>query len=262
MFFLRKYNPTSPGRRHRIVGLQFNFLKNQKFIFFLSKKYQHSGRNNLGLITVRHKGGGTNKQQFVFVDRIRLTYMLISVIVGIYKQKKNMCFFGLLRFSNGVYSYILLAHELKISWLLPESHFLVPIVDLPIGVLCFFLETNIKYIFFNICNRFSKKSLYARAAGSFCRFIYRNIERNFLRITLPSKKPKNITQSYIATVGRASNIFAYKFRTGKSGINRNLGIRPTVRGVAMNAVDHPNGGRTKTNKPEKNPWGNIAKYSK
>lgn len=265
MFSLRQYNPSSPGSRHRVVGLQTNFKKSQKFLLFLNKKKQCSGRNNSGRITFRHRGGGLNKQRVVSVDRIRLRVMLISLIAGIYKQKWNMCFFGLLRYSNGIYTYILLPDQLSVGDHISVSKFLLPLEKLPIGVLSFFLELNIKYIFFNLCSILQKKSLYARAAGTYCRFIFRNTQRHFIRILLPSKKPKNISSSlstYVATVGRASNIYAYRFVTGKSGVNRNLGFRPIVRGVAMNAVDHPNGGRTKTNKPEKTPWGKVAKKSK
>lgn len=87
MFSLRQYNPSSPGSRHRVVGLQTNFKKSQKFLLFLNKKKQCSGRNNSGRITFRHRGGGLNKQRVVSVDRIRLRVMLISLIAGIYKQK-------------------------------------------------------------------------------------------------------------------------------------------------------------------------------
>lgn len=253
MFFLRKYKPRSPGTRNRIVSLQFDFLKKQKFLFFFKLKYNCSGRNSSGRITIRHKSGGSTRKRLLIIDRIRLDLVLMFIILGVYKQKPNMCHYGLIRYSNGVYSYIPLAHKLKITSILPESNLLVKHLKIPVGVLCFFLEPHITYVFFNICSISPRKSLYARAAGTFCKFILRNLERNILKIILPSKKVKLLTINYFATVGRASNIYAYKFRTGKAGVSRNLGIRPTTRGVAMNAFDHPNGGRTKTNKPEKTP---------
>lgn len=221
MFFLRKYKPRSPGTRNRIVSLQFDYLKKQKFPFFLKLKHSCAGRNNSGRITIRHRSGGLTRKRLVLVDRIRLDLVLMALLLGVYKQKPNMCHYGLIRYSNGVYSYIPLAHTLKITTILPESNFLLKNFAIPTGVLCFFLEPHITYVFFNVCSLFPRKSIYARAAGTFCTFILRNVERNLLKIVLPSKKIKLLTINYFATVGRASNIYAYKFRTGKSGITRN-----------------------------------------
>lgn len=262
MFFLRKYKPRSPGVRHRIVGLQVDNLKKQKHFFFYKARYNCSGRNKSGQITIRHRSRVLHRKPLLWVDRLRSIIVLISVILGIFKQKPNMCFFGLIKYSSGIYSYIPLAHDVKISQFLSDSNFLSLNFILPLGVLCFFLETHVTYKFFNLCSYFSKKSIYSRAAGTFCLFILKNLERNILKIILPSQKVKYLTIDYYATVGRASNIYAYKFCIGKAGINRRLGKRPTVRGVAMNAVDHPNGGRTKAKKPERTPWGKIAKFSR
>lgn len=253
MFFLRKYKPQTPGTRHRVNNIQFENLKKQKHFFFYKSRYSCAGRNQTGQITVRHKSAVLKRKPLLWVDRIRSEIILISIVLGIYKQKPNMCFFGLIRYSSGIYSYIPLAHDVKISQFLADSHFLSLNFELPLGVLCFFLENHVTYKFFNICSYFYKKSIYAKAAGTFCLFILKNIERNILKIVLPSEQVKFLTIDYFATVGRASNIYAFKFCHGKAGLNRKLGKRPTVRGVAMNAVDHPNGGRTKAKQPERTP---------
>lgn len=262
MFFLKKFKPRTPGTRNRISRVYFEFLKIQKHHFFMKKRYHQSGRNNTGRITTRHKSSYAKNKKIIWVDYLRIKFALISVVLGIFLQKYNMCFFGLVKYSSGGYCYIPLPENIIIGQFINESTYISKNFNLDLGSLCFFLSPHTTFKFFNICHIINKKSIYARSAGSFCIFISKNIERNILKIILPSKKFKKLTLDYFATTGRASNVYSYKIRLTKAGQNRYLGKRPTVRGVAMNAFDHPNGGRTKTNTPEKTPWGKVAKKSK
>ena len=262
MSYLQYFKPRTPSLRHKVGVIRVDFLKNQKHFSLLTPKSSFSGRNNSGRITVRHRSGSWKNKRLVIVDRLRLKIILAALLVGIFKQKSNMSFFGLIKYSNGAYSYIPLAHEVKLNTLIKESSFLTKRAKLPLGSLEYFLSRHVTHRFFNLCSLNKKRSIYARAAGTFCTFIKKNVEKNILKIILPSGQYKILTADYYATVGRASNIFAYKLVPGKAGSNRRGGIRPTVRGVAMNPIDHPNGGRTKTNQPEKNPWGKIARKSK
>jgi large subunit ribosomal protein L2 len=112
---------------------------------------------------------------------------------------------------------------------------------------------NYNVIFFNLELQPNTGGKYARSAGTFCKLISINLEKNFAKVVLPTGKIKIISIYCLVSLGRASNIFYKNQFISKAGYNRNLGIRPSVRGVAMNPVDHPHGGRTKTNSPEVTP---------
>jgi len=115
-------------------------------------------------------------------------------------------------------------------------------------------------IFFDL-GLYNKKSSYVKASGTFSQIIQINKDLNLILILLPSGKKKYISLDYLCTLGRNNNIFKKFMILGKAGINRISGKNITVRGVAMNPVDHPHGGRTKTNQPEVSPWGWVAKHS-
>ena len=118
---------------------------------------------------------------------------------------------------------------------------------------------NYNVIFFNLELQPNTGSKYSRSAGTFCKLISINLDKNYAKIVLPTGKIKIISIYCLVSLGRSSNIFYKNQFFTKAGYNRNLGIRPSVRGVAMNPVDHPHGGRTKTNSPEVTPWGKVTK---
>ena len=101
-------------------------------------------------------------------------------------------------------------------------------------------------------NKFIQKP-WAKAAGEFCKVLYKTQCNNFLVIKLPSGLEKRVTINFFATLGRLSNIYHRKEKIGSAGLNIKLGWVPSVRGIAMNPVDHPHGGRTNTVKPEVSP---------
>lgn len=114
-------------------------------------------------------------------------------------------------------------------------------------------------IFFDL-GLFNKNSVYIKSPGTFSQVLSINKELNLILIKLPSGKKKYVGINYLCTLGRNNNIFHKFLVVGKAGLKRNLGKNVIVRGVAMNPVDHPHGGRTKTNKPEVSPWGWVTKY--
>lgn len=116
-------------------------------------------------------------------------------------------------------------------------------------------------IFFNFCLKNFKGSQYSRAAGTYCLMIQFNYEKKLALVQLPTKKTQWVSWYCIGILGRAGNIQKNKQFFTKAGFNRLNNIRPTTRGVAMNPVDHPHGGRSKTNSPEVTPWSRIAKHS-
>ena len=181
-------------------------------------------------------------------------YVLLTVVLS----KKKL--FGLIKYANGSLTYIHLSHGFFIGSLNFASN-LPPFLwlsDQPgITVLIYFLKK------FSIFNNFivNKKSKLAKSSGTFCQIleIYDNCT---IKIKLPSGDQKVISSIQFATLGRCSNLEANRQVFGKAGSLRTFGRRAKVRGVAMNPVDHPHGGRTKTNKPEVYPWGWVTKKNK
>lgn len=115
---------------------------------------------------------------------------------------------------------------------------------------------------FNLTSFKTTKIQYAKAAGVFCQIVEIDEEKNLVLVELPTKLKKWMNWLSTAITGRASNALVNQEVYGKAGYRRLLGVRPTVRGVAMNPVDHPHGGRTKTSSPEVTPWGRVAKHNR
>ena len=107
--------------------------------------------------------------------------------------------------------------------------------------------------FFNVELFVGQGGKYARSAGTFCKILAFNLDKDIIKISLPSGSTKIVSQYCLVTLGRSSNVHHHKEFFCKAGFYRNLGFKPKVRGVAMNPVDHPHGGRTKTNSPEVTP---------
>lgn len=121
---------------------------------------------------------------------------------------------------------------------------------------------NYRSIFFNIEIDPLFGGKYSRAAGTYCKILSLNYDKNNVKIVLPTGTIKLLSMFNLVTVGKASNHQNMLQFFTKAGYFRKLGYRPSVRGVAMNPVDNPHGGRTKTNSPEVTPWGRIAKHGK
>jgi len=261
MFCMRSYKPRSPGIRHKIICKFTEFVKQQKHYFFLKNKCLTGGRNITGKIVVRHFKS-LHKNKIVCINYLRLNLNLLATVVGVFRQRYNGCHLGLIKYGNGAFCYIYLALGLKLGdFIFP--HLIASLqVKHSLGTLYFFKNDYMKVTFFNVSSILLKKSLYAKAAGTFCKFIVKNYEKGIIKIFLPSKQIKIISFDYFCTFGRASNHYTKYCVFGNAGFKRQIGKKPTVRGVAMNPVDHPNGGRTKSNTPEKTPWGRVAKLSK
>ncbi len=211
---------------------------------------------------MRHKVNKTNKN-YICVDFHRNKLIKLATCVNVTYDPNRTSFVALIKYSNGAYSYILAPHGLINGSLLrtiptPE----IINYDQKVGCVIFLKHIYIKCIFYNLSLNSAKGAQYARSAGTYCVLLYNDFEKNISRIKLPSNKILYVSSNCTITLGRTSNIFHNKEVTGKAGKNVLLGKRPSVRGVAMNPVDHPHGGRTKTNSPEVTPWGKIAKFNK
>jgi len=237
-------------------------VSNYKFKKLNIGKLSLAGRNSSGNIVVRHRGSGSFKN-LTIVDFKRKWSDRLAICINLNKDSNRTCFLALIKYSNGTFSYILAASSLKpgnfvFSTLRPQLFS----YKYKYGCTILLKYSHYTHIFFNLQINLLKGGQYARAGGTFCKIISVNWVKNTARIILPTGIVRIISIFCSGTLGRASNIDHNREFFVKAGFNRNRGFRPSVRGVAMNPVDHPHGGRTKTISPEVTPWGKIAKKNK
>lgn len=235
----------------------FSFKKKNKFKFFLKSS---SGRNNSGCITVRHKKK-KNKNLNLSINFSRnFVYNNLVVVELIFWKKKNP-YLMLVKNKYNTISYfvkpigIFLGKKIRnfaLNFLsIRRKNCNIKFRGIGNFVCFFLLKTNDLII--NLVSVKSQFLKLACAAGTFLKVLYKTFCKNYILIMLPSGIKKKFSILCYAVLGRNSNQNLNKYKLGFAGINFKLGNRPIVRGVAMNPVDHPNGGRTKTNKPEKTP---------
>lgn len=229
--------------------------------FNLLKKYkQNSGRNNLGRICVWHKGGG-HKRKYRLLDKKNLNFF--NRLISIEYDPNRSGFIGLfLNISKSSLFYDLVSSEQKIGGVYKftknvDETFVgnkMPLLYIPLGTLIHSLEY-----------KKGRGSQYLRSAGIYGKVQKKDFNLNIAFIKMPSKKLITVPLSCIATIGIVSNLFHKNKVIGKAGRNRWLNHRPTVRGVAMNPVDHPHGGgegKTSGGRPSVSPWGKLTRGKK
>ncbi len=252
-----KCKPTSPGRRHKVKVISNNLFKGKPYSSLVYFKKKSGGRNNKGRITVRHIGGG-HKKKYRKIDFKRNKDNIIGFVERIEYDPNRSCFIALILYKDGERRYIICPKNLKNGDII-ESGLNVsikignclPIGNIPIGS---FIH-NIELIS-------GKGGQIARSAGSYANIIVH--EENFVLIRLRSGEIRRFKRECRATIGEVGNS-EYMLRVfGKAGFSRWLGIRPTVRGTAMNPIDHPHGGGEGRNfgKHPVTPWGFKTKGKK
>lgn len=248
---LIKLNPVTPGTRHQL-RLSKNLLsKTDKFLKDASfGKKVLAGKSSInGRTTVWHKGGGC-KQKYRHIDFSNLPSRSVSVCVT-YDPNRNSFvslnfdivkkkFFRTLS-TNFVYSGSLVSKG--------SNH-----LDLSLGNRTLMGSIPSGAIIHSLGSRcIPEKTVFGRSAGVFCQLVQKN--SNECLVKMPSGSIKSFNSNSFATIGSVSNSQQNLVMIGKAGRNRLRGIRPTVRGVAMNPVDHPHGGRTNGGRPSVTPWG-------
>lgn len=258
--FLKKNKPLTSTLRHK-KQLNTYFINNR--FFYNTKIYikNFSGRNTAGKITTRHKS--YNIKHRLIVMYLSKKYPGLSCLIENFVfSQKNKKILAVTKFSNGCICFIPLMYGSMLG-----EQFLIT---------CWFkrfyhlsyLNSNILLtlikpymIISHVCTFYFNNKL-ATSFGTCVKVLFVPEDKLIFKIKLPSKQEKYISRAGFAYIGRNTFISHKAAVIGKAGFNRNHGLRPAVRGVAMNPVDHPNGGRTKVNKPEKSPWGWVAKKNK
>lgn len=221
-------------------------------VFGLRKK---SGRNAYGRITVRHKGGGA-KRKYRLIDFNRSVKDIYGKVVTIEYDPNRNVRIGLVVYKNGSKKYILMPKGLKVGSLVyssekaePKAGNSLPILNIPVG-----------FIIHNVEITPGSGGKIARGAGTSIQIMAK--DEQYATLKMPSGEIRLVHLNCWATVGELSNADYKNISIGKAGRTRNMGIRPTVRGMAMNPVDHPHGGgegRSKSGSHPVSPWGKGAK---
>lgn len=253
---LKNQKPFTPSQRHLIQLTTTHFKKKPLIKNKIKGLINLSGRNNTGKITVRHKGCG-HKKKYRKIEFFRENNF-IGIIIGIeYDPNRNANIASVYNFSNNSYIYILAPKNLKTGDVIesganiePRLGNSLPISEIPVGS---FIH--------NISLKPKKPGQISRAAGTFSQLKEKSL--NYAKIEFSSGKQKLISSKCYATIGIVSNELFNLTQKGKAGRSRWLNIRPTVRGVAMNPIDHPHGGgEGKKSGKGKTPWGKSAKMGK
>lgn len=229
-----KLKPTSAGRRH-VVKVTRDVHKGRPFASLTSKKSKTGGRNNAGRITTRHRGGG-HKQSLRLIDFKRDKVGIMGRIERIEYDPNRSAHIALVLYRDGERRYMIAARGLSVGDEViagPESPIKVgnalPMRNIPVGSVIHCVEL-----------RPGKGAQLARSAGASVQLVARETE--YATIRLRSGEMRRVPVEGMATLGEVGNGEHNLRHHGKAGVKRWLGIRPTVRGVAMNPVDHPMGG--------------------
>lgn len=254
---VKQYKPTSNGRRlHSVTDysvLSKNFKTPKHLIISKSKT---AGRNFSGKITVRHRGGGFKKLVRV-IDYSRVDKMDIPAkVLSVEYSPGRSSFLSLISYKDGEKRYIIAPHGIKVGQTViaglkaePQIGNRMQLKNVPTGTFVHDIEMTP-----------GKKGTIARSAGSYA--ILQTVEDNYALLKMPSGEIRKVPENSMATIGQVSNTDWMNVRIGKAGRKRLMGWRPTVRGKAMNPVDHPHGGGEGHNpigmKYPKTPWGKHA----
>jgi len=232
---IRLYKSYTPGTRNRALSGFSELTKSKPEKSLIRKNHRNKGRNNRGVITIRHRGGG-HKRRYRIIDFKRNKYGVKGIVASIEYDPNRNSRIALIHYNDGEKRYILHPKNLNVgdTILAGSSSPLkigntLPLAEIPLGSSIHNIEL--------VPN---KGGQLVRAAGTAAKILAK--EGNYVTLRLPSKEIRLIRQECLATIGEISNNDAFLVQSGKAGRTRWLGKRPTVRGSVMNPCDHPHGG--------------------
>ena len=232
---IRKFKPTTPGQRHKIIGSFGNITASEPEKSLVVGKGASGGRNSRGKMTVRYRGGG-HKRRYRLIDFKRRKDGIPAVVKTIEYDPNRSARIALLFYADGAKSYIIAPNGLKVGDTVmsgadaaPEVGNALPLSKIPLGT-----------VIHNIELRPGQGAKIVRSAGSYAQLTSR--EGSYVIVKMPSGEVRKILSSCKATIGSVGNSDHILVRSGKAGRSRWLGRRPHNRGVTKNPVDHPMGG--------------------
>ena len=252
---IKKYKPTTPGRRGMTVTDYSVLSKVEPERSLLEPMKKASGRNNPGRITVRHHGGG-NRTKYRVIDFKRNKFDVPATVKTLEYDPNRSAHIALIEYADGVKSYILAPEGLKVG----DTVMAGPSADIKPGNALPFANIPVGTIIHNIELYPGKGGQLVRSAGNMAQLMAK--ENGYALIRLPSGEMRNVPLNCIATIGQVGNVDHENVNLGKAGRKRHMGWRPTVRGSVMNPCDHPHGGgegKSPVGRPGPvTPWGKPA----
>ena len=252
---LKLYRPTTPGRRHASV-VNTSHLSRPHVKSLREILPNRAGRNAQGKITVRHRGG-RSARFFRMVDFLMNRFDLPAEVMALEYDPNRSAHIALIKYPDGEFRYILAPHGLHVGDRVVSSHTKaeirvgnrLPLEKIPLGVGVYNVELQP-----------GQGGKIVRSAGAMTTLMA--VEGDYAQLKLPSGEIRVVSKACMASIGQVSNVEHSFVRLGKAGRRRLAGFRPTVRGKAMNPVDHPHGGGEGHNpigmKHPKTPWGKPA----
>ncbi len=249
---IKKYNPTSPGRRHMTVSTFEEITVKSPEKSLLATLRKNAGRNVHGHITVRHQGGGA-KRKYRIIDFRRDKDNVPAKVASIEYDPNRSANIALLHYADGEKRYILAPNGVKVGDAIISGQG----VDIKPGNALILKDIPLGSIIHNIELDAGKGGKLVRSAGAYAQLMAK--EGDFAHVRLTSGEVRLIRLVCKATIGQIGNLDHENISIGKAGRKRHMGIRPTVRGSVMNPVDHPHGGgegRSPIGRPGPvTPWG-------
>jgi large subunit ribosomal protein L2 len=233
---IKLYKPTSPGRRAgSVIDYKKILTKFEPEKSLTVGMTRPSGRNHHGVITAKHRGGG-NKKLYRIIDFKRNKDGVVANVEAIEYDPNRSCFIALIRYEDGIKSYILCPNGLKVGTKIvsgvdaaPEIGNAMPLANVPSGIEIHNIEMNP-----------GQGGKLVRSAGGVARLGAK--EGDYSVIILPSGEMRRVRSACRATIGQLGNLDWINVSLGKAGRNRHRGVRPHTRAKAMNTIDHPLGG--------------------
>lgn len=248
---IRKYNPTSPGRRFQTVSDFSDITADKPYEPLVRDLKKTGGRNNSGRVTVWQRGGG-NKRAYRLIDFKRDKTGIPAIVESIEYDPNRSARIALLRYKDGERRYIIAPTQLQVGDGVVsgkgaeiKNGNALPLSEIPLGT---FIH--------NVELREGQGAKLARSAGASVQLVAK--DEKYAQVRLSSGEVRLVPINCMATIGQVSNVEHENISYGKAGRIRWFGIRPHVRGVAMNPVDHPLGGgegKSSGGRPACSPWG-------
>jgi large subunit ribosomal protein L2 len=252
---LKQFKPTTPGRRGLVLIKRDGLWTGKPEKSLTEGLRKKGGRNNTGRITARRRGGG-HKRRYRMIDFKRNKFDVVGTVERLEYDPNRTAFIALINYEDGERQYIIAPQRLAVGDIIVSGEQVdikpgnaLPMKNIPVGT-----------IIHNVEMKPGKGAQMARSAGTYVQLIGK--DQGYAQLRLSSGELRMVRGECMATIGAVSNPDQQNIKLGKAGRNRWLGKRPSVRGVAMNPIDHPHGGgegRTSGGRHPVTPWGKPTK---